>query len=59
MVCAQPTHFLYVSHEKSGLERELELERRKNREHHEQLREKDKEYAKLKVSISRWNGTER
>ena len=35
-----------------GLERELELERRKNREHHEQLREKDKEYAKIKVSFA-------
>ena len=34
-----------------GLERDLELERRKNREYHEQLREKDKEYAKLKVGI--------
>jgi hypothetical protein len=38
---------------KPGLERELELERRKNREHHEQLREKDKEYAKLKVNVLR------
>lgn len=35
--------------EHTGLERELELERRKNREYHEQLRERDKEYAKLKV----------
>lgn len=31
-----------------GLERDLELERRKNREQHEQLRERDKEYARLK-----------
>jgi E3 ubiquitin-protein ligase CCNP1IP1 len=32
-----------------GLERDLELERRKNRDHQEQLRERDKEYSKLKV----------
>ncbi|KAG8833853.1 Cytochrome b2, mitochondrial precursor [Serendipita sp. 399] len=33
---------------REGLERDLELERRKNREQQDQLREKDKEYARLK-----------
>lgn len=37
----------------TGLERDLELERRKNREHQEQLRERDKEYSKLKVGITK------
>ncbi|KAF8491415.1 hypothetical protein JB92DRAFT_2753000, partial [Gautieria morchelliformis] len=36
----------------AGLERELELERRKNRDVQAVSREKDKEYQKLKVSVS-------
>lgn len=51
--------FSYLSHKNTGMERELELERRKNREHHEQLREKDKEYAKLKASFHLIFRTER
>ena len=36
----------------AALERELELERRKNRDVQTVSREKDKEYQKLKVSVS-------
>lgn len=38
-----------------GLERELELERRKNRDVQAVSREKDKEYQKLKVRASTTN----